>query len=196
MSRSEQILETALKLFQERGFAAVGVAELGERAGVSGPAIYRHFGSKDEILATLFDRAMDRLLMHTPPARDDDPELGLRELVAAHVQFVLEDPAQLAVYIREDRSLAEADRRRIHRRQRENADRWADAVRKVHPTADDGEIRVAVHATIGLLVSVVQWPSDALSVPDLPEKLTRLALGALSAVSDAEADAVSHVEAS
>lgn len=196
MSRSEQILETALTLFQERGFAAVGVAELGERAGVSGPAIYRHFGSKDEILATLFDRAMDRLLMHTPAARDDDPELGLRELVAAQVQFVLEDPAQLAVYIREDRSLAEADRRRIHRRQRENADRWVDAVRKVHPAADDDEIRVAVHATIGLLVSVVQWPSDALSVPGLSEKLTRLALGTLSAVTDAEVDAVSQVEPS
>lgn len=196
MSRSEQILETALTLFQERGFAAVGVAELGERAGVSGPAIYRHFGSKDEILATLFDRAMDRLLMHTPAARDDDPELGLRELVAAQVQFVLEDPAQLAVYIREDRSLAEADRRRIHRRQRENADRWVDAVRKVYPAADDDEIRVAVHATIGLLVSVVQWPSDALSVSGLSEKLTRLALGTLSAVTDAEVDAVSQVEPS
>lgn len=186
MSRSEQILETALTLFQERGFAAVGVAELGERAGVTGPAIYRHFGSKDEILATLFDRAMDRLLMHTPAPRDDDPELGLRELVAAQVRFVLEDPAQLAVYIREDRSLAEPDRRRIHRRQRENAERWVDAVRRVHPTADDDEIRVAVHATIGLLVSVVRWPSEALAAPELPEKLTRLALGALSAVADAE----------
>lgn len=196
MSRSEQILETALTLFQERGFASVGVAELGERAGVSGPAIYRHFGSKDEILATLFDRAMDRLLMHTPAARGDDPEVELRELVAAQVQFVLEDPTQLAVYIREDRSLAEADRRRIHRRQRENADRWADAVRRAHPTADDDEIRVAVHATIGLLVSVVQWPSDALSTPDLPEKLTRLALGTLAAVTQTGASATPRAESS
>ncbi|MTD43700.1 TetR family transcriptional regulator [Conexibacter sp. W3-3-2] len=195
MSRSEQILATALTLFQERGFAAVGVAELGERAGVSGPALYRHFGSKDEILATLFDRALDRLLMHTPATRHEDPEEGLRELVAGQVEFVLEDPAQLAVYIREDRSLAEPDRRRIHRRQRENADRWVEAVRRVHPAADDAEIRVAVHATIGLLVSVVQWPTEALSAPALPEKLTRLALGALSVVTDQD-DTANLVERS
>lgn len=182
MTRSEQILDTALALFQERGFAAVGVAELGARAGVSGPAIYRHFGSKDEILAILFDRAMDRLLMHTPAPREGDPRELLEEFVAAQVRFVLEDPAQLAVYIREDRSLAEADRRRIHRRQRENVDRWIDAVRGVRPTAADEELRVAVHAAIGLLMSVVQWPSGVRSTPDLAEKLTRLALGALSAI--------------
>lgn len=181
MSRSEQILDAALSLFQERGFDAVGVAELGERAGVSGPAIYRHFASKDEILGTLFDRAMDRLFIHTPPPRDD-ARTTLEELVRAHVQFVLEDPAGLAVYIREDRSLADEDRRRLRRRQREHLARWTDAVRRCNPSASEDDIRVAVHATIGLLVSVVNWPREALAAPDLAGSLTRLALGTLSTV--------------
>lgn len=159
------------------------MAELGERAGVSGPAIYRHFRSKDEILGTLFDHAMNRLLMYTPPPRED-PQATLEELVAAQVQFVLEDAAVLAVYIREDRSLADDDRRRIHRRQRQNLDRWTDAVRRCNPSASDDEIQVAVHATIGLLVSVVNWPREALQAPDLASNLTRLALGTLSAVTE------------
>jgi AcrR family transcriptional regulator len=51
--RAKKILEAAVELFYERGFAAVGVDDIGERAGVAGPAIYRHFRGKDEILATL-----------------------------------------------------------------------------------------------------------------------------------------------
>ncbi|WP_338012452.1 TetR/AcrR family transcriptional regulator [Rhodococcus pyridinivorans] len=38
---------------------------------MSGSAIYRHFKSKDEILATLFDRAIDALLMGVPDSRND-----------------------------------------------------------------------------------------------------------------------------
>ncbi|MCV7102827.1 helix-turn-helix domain-containing protein [Mycobacterium palustre] len=39
--RSEQIRRTAMHLFHERGFDGVGVDLIGEKAGVSGPAIYR-----------------------------------------------------------------------------------------------------------------------------------------------------------
>ncbi len=37
------ILKAAKDLFYERSFAAVGVDEIGQRAGVTGPMIYSHF---------------------------------------------------------------------------------------------------------------------------------------------------------
>ena len=58
MDRDRKILDTAAAVFYEKGFHGVGVDELGTRAGLSGPALYRHFSGKDEILATLFNEAL------------------------------------------------------------------------------------------------------------------------------------------
>lgn len=52
-STKEKILEAALDMFSERGYDAVGVDEIAEAIGYTGPSIYRHFKGKEEILNTL-----------------------------------------------------------------------------------------------------------------------------------------------
>lgn len=175
-----------MRLFYERGYAGVGVDEIGERAGVTGPAIYRHFSSKDEILATLFDEAMDRLLVQTGPERDD-PRAELEQVIGAHARFALEDRELLSVYAREERALTDPFRRRLHRRQRQYVDRWVDLLTRCFPDRDVAELTSAAHAAIGLLVSVAHWPRDALEGPDLLELLPRLVLEGLGAL-DVSAD--------
>src|SRR5580693_8067136 len=105
-SRQAMILKAAKDLFYERSFAAVGVDEIGQRAGVTGPAIYRHFRGKDEILSTLFDDAIDRLTIATADTYAD-PWQELEALVRGHADFVLSERMLAGVKIREDRSLAE-----------------------------------------------------------------------------------------
>ena len=61
-SRREQILQAAAQLFAERGSRAVGVDDVGAAVGVTGPAIYRHFASKDAMLAEMLVRISERLL--------------------------------------------------------------------------------------------------------------------------------------
>src|SRR5437763_17067182 len=61
-SRREEILRAAAQLFAERGSRAVGVDDIGAAVGVSGPAIYRHFASKDAMLAEMLLRISERLL--------------------------------------------------------------------------------------------------------------------------------------
>ena len=48
-----QILATAAELFAARGFHGVSVADLGAACGISGPALYKHFPSKDAMLAEM-----------------------------------------------------------------------------------------------------------------------------------------------
>ena len=55
--RRDAILAAAADLFRERGFRATSLDDIGAAAGVSGPAIYRYFGSKHELLATLIEEA-------------------------------------------------------------------------------------------------------------------------------------------
>jgi len=52
----ERILEAAVELFSERGYAASGVDEIARRAGIEKAALYWHFGSKEGLLATVLDR--------------------------------------------------------------------------------------------------------------------------------------------
>ena len=181
--RDRAILDAAKVLFYERGFDAVGVDEIGTRAGVTGPAIYRLFAGKEEILSTLFDEAMDHLLAVTG-APTEDPFEDLHRLVAAQAQFALGDRQLLSIYAREDRSLAGPARRRLVRRQRQHVERWVDALRRCHPQRSADELTSTAYAMIGMLISVAQWPADAMRTTDLAALLTDLAERGLGAMSE------------
>lgn len=180
MTRNEAILRAAAELFLEDGFAAVGVNDIGARAGISGPGIYRHFASKDEILATLFDQAMDHLLLLVGPPRDDDPRSVLDALIAAQVEFALTDHVLVSVYARESRSLSDPWRRQATRRQREHVERWVDAMAACFPHHDEALLLSCAHACIGMTLSVAQWPKEALTSPGLHETLTAMVHAAVS----------------
>ena len=61
-SRRQQILDIAAELFAARGFHGVSVAELGSACGISGPALYKHFESKDAMLAEMLVSISETLL--------------------------------------------------------------------------------------------------------------------------------------
>lgn len=52
----DKAVDTAIKLFQARGYDAVGVAELSAALGIKPPSFYAAFGSK----AGLLERALKR----------------------------------------------------------------------------------------------------------------------------------------
>ncbi|EUA33105.1 bacterial regulatory s, tetR family protein [Mycobacterium xenopi 4042] len=60
--RRSQLLAAAERLFAERGFLAVRLEDIGAAAGVSGPAIYRHFPNKESLLVELLVGISTRLL--------------------------------------------------------------------------------------------------------------------------------------
>jgi AcrR family transcriptional regulator len=176
--RSEKILRTAMHLFHERGFDGVGVDLIGERAGVSGPAIYRYFSSKDEILVTLVDEAIDRVLMSTG-GQFDDPREELEHLVRGHVQRALEERELMSVWTRERNSIPAPYRPRLRARINRYIDRWVDCLHACYPDQPSDVLVVAVHATHGLIDSTAMWPSQALRVSGLSDILTGMALDGL-----------------
>lgn len=56
----ERVLETAYELFSRRGIRAVGIDELIDRAGVAKATLYRHFPSKDDLVAAFLERRAQR----------------------------------------------------------------------------------------------------------------------------------------
>jgi AcrR family transcriptional regulator len=181
MARDREILRVAERLFYERGYGAVPVDLIGTQAGVTGPAIYSHFRGKADILAALYDKAMDRMLALAGPVRED-PREELEHLVRAHAGFVLDKRELIAVYLRESRALTDEARRRFRRRQRDYVDRWVDALEQLHPSRSRQELTSVAFGVIGLLMSATTWPRQALKTDGLDEVLTQLALGALAAL--------------
>lgn len=186
MGRERQILETAAELFHERGFHGVSVDELGSRAGLSGPALYRHFAGKNEILAALFNQAMDELLTAAAAVPDasteDDPRADLERLIRHHVAFTLGHRHLVNVYQREARSLGEPHRATFAQRRLDYTQRWERLVARCYPAASTPEVSVATQSCLGLIFSITFWPASALRAPGLEDLVVRLAHSTLTAL--------------
>jgi AcrR family transcriptional regulator len=176
----EQLLTAAADLVAERGFHAVGIADIGAAAGVSGAAIYRHFASKQDILIALLDRVVEGLRDGARVAVTDarSPEVALDALIAAHVDFALRDRSIIAVYDQEAHTLPDDDRRRIRHTQRAYAEIWVDVLRTRTPDLTPEVARAAVHAAFGLVNSVSDYRTE-LPDDELRALLVTMAAAAL-----------------
>ncbi|MGY1708442.1 TetR/AcrR family transcriptional regulator [Geodermatophilus sp. SYSU D00758] len=171
-SRREQILRAAARLFAERGARAVGVDDVGAAVGVTGPAIYRHFASKDAMLAEMLLRISERLLAggaERVAAAGADPAEQLRSLIAFQVDFAVDNPALITVHDRDLGSLAPDDSARVRRLQRRYVEVWVAVLARLHPGEDAAACRARAHALFGLVNST----------PHTAGRLPREALAAL-----------------
>lgn len=60
--RRHQLIDIARSLFAERGYEATSVEEVAQRAGVSKPVVYEHFGGKEGLYAVVVEREVSALL--------------------------------------------------------------------------------------------------------------------------------------
>lgn len=179
-SRREQILTAAAELFARHGFHGVGIDDIGAAVGISGPALYRHFRSKDAMLGEMLTSISERLLegglarVEAASSADD----ALRSLVRWHVDFALEDPALITVQMRNLANLTDPDRRRVRTLQRRYVEVWVEAIQRTVPGADEPTARAAAHAVFGLINSTPH--SAHLDRDQMAALLTNMALASLT----------------
>ncbi|MGD9960640.1 TetR/AcrR family transcriptional regulator [Nocardioides sp.] len=151
LSRREQILATAAQLFAAKGFHGVSVVDLGTACGISGPALYKHFESKDAMLAEMLVSISEELL-RVGRQRLQEGE-GLPGLIDWHVSFALANKPLIVVQDRDWSSLPDTARERVRSLQREYVDLWAGELRELEPGLGVRQAQARVHATFGLLNS-------------------------------------------
>ncbi len=89
------VLETALRLFAERGFSGTSIRDIAKACGLQGPTIYSHFPSKEHVLAELLRIAHEEHVRRLGAALLDsqpDPREQVRAWVRAHVGFHTDFP--------------------------------------------------------------------------------------------------------
>lgn len=178
-NRRQQLLDVAADLFAQRGFHGVSVTDLGAAAGVSGPALYKHFSSKDAILAEMLISISDTLLtVGTQRAEAaGDPRSALAALVDWHVDFALTHRALIVVQDRDWSSLPDEAREQVRRTQRDYVQLWAGLLQQVRPDLPADAARATAHATFGLINSTPH--SLRLPLEEMRALLTSMALRAL-----------------
>ena len=98
-ARPDEVLDAALDLFIEQGFAATRVDDIARRAGISKGAVYLYFPSKEAILEGLVRRAIVPIASHAlsfVENYDGDPRLVIT-MVMKMLATKLGDPRLLAI---------------------------------------------------------------------------------------------------
>ncbi len=169
--RRDQIQQIAVSLFHERGYHATGMDDIGEAAGITGPAIYRHFKNKEEIITAAITQGTDQILakVHEIVASSTSPEETLERLAHNFMRATLNDPALAAIIVGELRLLDPSSRATVERAFRLHLEEWVHALSQLRPELSDGELRVLVTGAFGLFESVTQYDSglDRQVVEDL-----------------------------
>lgn len=100
--RREQLIEIARHLFAERGFDGTAVEEIANRAEVSKPVVYEHFGGKEGLYAVVVDREVTMLLTLMRGALTDGSSRELLEQAAlALLGYIEEHPEGFRILVRD-----------------------------------------------------------------------------------------------
>lgn len=178
--RREQLLTEAIRLFDERGYQSVTMADIGEAAGIVASGVYRHFPSKTDLLIAAVNRGGERVraAAETALAQASDTREALELLLRAHVTVCMEQVHLIGILANERDRLPEKERTALRRVQADYLDVWVQALRAVLPGRDTPELKIMIHAVHGMIYFVVR-SEGARHRTDLPERLTSLGLAVL-----------------
>jgi AcrR family transcriptional regulator len=70
LNTKDRILEAAVQLFSDRGYDSVSMRDIANLVGIKAPSIYNHFGSKQELLYTIFDFYIEQQRVYSPDLAD------------------------------------------------------------------------------------------------------------------------------
>lgn len=188
-ARRREVLDTAARLFHERGYQGTSMDEIADAVGLTKGSLYHHFAGKTEILAAIYEEAADLVLAHVHKHADGgEPAVVLRELIHDILELVADHRYHVTVYYQEMRWvrewLPEADAARVRRKVRTYMDFVEGVVRR---GVEDGsfapiDAKVAAYSVIGMASWAYQWfdPRGRVGVDGVAEIFADIALRGLT----------------
>ena len=181
-TRAEVILREAARLFAERGYSATTINHIGEAAGITGPGVYRHFDSKQDILMALIERSASAFVQRARGILRERaaPNELLRRLVDLNVEWILVDRELAAAYWVEVRNFDAEAAARLARLERGYLEVWEEALELLRPELSAGEADGIAGTMYWLMRSTAFYDGD-LDRDRFSRLLTRMAIGAIMA---------------
>ncbi|GAA3704601.1 TetR/AcrR family transcriptional regulator [Gordonia hankookensis] len=157
-TRRDEILDAAAALFAVRGYAGVGVDDIGAAVGITGPSVYKHFSSKLSILLGIGQRSAARLEAGVMAAwaTTADPAKLLALLVDSYVNVITSTP-DLSVAFNNSFALSgQPTASDLVDVQRRYVARWTDLLLQIHPDLTRDRAAVDVHAALSIVNDAIR----------------------------------------
>jgi TetR/AcrR family transcriptional regulator, cholesterol catabolism regulator len=160
--RRAELLDVAISLFYEKGYAHTTLQDIADRMGFTKAAIYYYAKNKEELLVEIYTAIVEPAIANArelaaQPARDGAAQFVA--LIEQHLQTFLHNVEANAVFEVQNFSLSDPAKRRIQALGRE----YNDVLLSVYEAGiADGSIsdanpKIAVNAIIGMCNSAHRW---------------------------------------
>jgi AcrR family transcriptional regulator len=148
------LIDASLDLFHRLGYRNTSTTDVGVAAGVSGPAVYRHFANKEELLRAVLEVSADDLRATEKEVAGLPAEAGLERLLAGYAGMCVRRPGLPMIWLEERRNLSPEVREPIGKGHQDHMWVWTDVLVRVRPELTRAEAHVLAQLAIGLMTSV------------------------------------------
>jgi AcrR family transcriptional regulator len=161
LQKTEEIYQVIARLFAYRGYHSTSMREIARELGMNQSSLYHYFASKQDILFTLMNDAMDDVLAILEEISSTDllPEDRLNRVLSFYTQYYAGDQERLILLINEMNSLNEEYRSILVGKQRQYVQliksileelAAQDKIKQIDPA-------IATFAFFGMVHYTIKW---------------------------------------
>jgi AcrR family transcriptional regulator len=181
----EKILEAAAQIFSQKGYHATSMNDIAKAVNLQKASLYHHVNSKQEILLSLLDEALDLVIQEISEviAIPISADKKLRLAMCTYLKTLAEQRDLSAILLFEHRSLSSD----LHSRHLPRRDRFEHLWRNLLQSGiDEGafnihNVRLTTWALLGVMNWVVTWyrSEGELSISEISEQYTDFILSGI-----------------
>ncbi|GAC1373797.1 MAG: hypothetical protein NVSMB4_00750 [Acidimicrobiales bacterium] len=182
LKRRAEIVETAARIFQARGYEAGSLDDVASELGLRKASLYYYVRSKAELLYLVFDQAISRALENIENLliSTDSPRERLERVIRHQILIVAADPSLFTVFFDQRPHLDADSETKIRAKERRYVRLFAEAVETAAASGviDADDPRVAAQLLVGMTSWTYKWFDAAIDDPQaVASAAVRLILG-------------------
>jgi AcrR family transcriptional regulator len=183
VKRRDLILKVAATLFAENGFDSVSITDIGIAAGITGPAIYRYFASKETLLVSVYNHLYQRYSNGIKSILTEEISAweSLEMLVDLQITLALEEREKIRIVNSEERHLPTDEAANFRAENRRQLSVWTDLLGQARPDLPRNLCEVTVHAVLALVNSITLRRGETSSEASFRQHLQAMAMSTVSA---------------
>lgn len=171
--RKQRIVDTAVKVFHEKGYRAATLDDVAKELGLTKAALYHYVTSKEDLLSIIYIQALENFFAtaYEIGKRDVGPTEKLRLLIRHHIKhIIIENLPMFAVFFSEENQLPEKDFQKIREEKRKYT-RVVEGIIETgiaHGHFRPTNARLQAYAIIGMCNWLYKWykPDESSYAPD------------------------------
>ena len=187
MTKLDEIIAAAAKVFRTKGYHAASVQDIADEVGMLKGSLYHHFASKEDLLDLVVKEPIAGLYARVGGivAEDLPAAEKLRRAILAHLEAFDGHHPHLFVYLRETDEFKRRFRAKMQLSPKQYERFWQQILREGVKSGEfrpDLDVPVISYGLLGMLNWLYKWydPRGRLSAPEVAAQFSALALSGLS----------------